>query len=168
MWAGVWFATCWSYLVANNASVKVSRIRILLQNSIVPAYTLSIESNLSPMAESWTVSALCHAFISNGEAMDDRCNCCNVVKEKWHVMYLGIELGQKHGFPLSFQLKLRGASMEAGQVCWGFIFYLLVIPLKWPSQPARRHKGCWSELQTEGHTGCWLRSEQASPSLLSK
>ena len=37
---------------------------------------------------------------------------------------------------LSFQLKLRGASMEAGQVCWGFIFYLLVIPLKLPTQPA--------------------------------
>ena len=37
---------------------------------------------------------------------------------------------------LWFQLKLRGASMEAGQVCWVFIFYLLVIPSKWPSQPA--------------------------------
>ena len=61
-------------------------------------------------------------------------------------MYLGFDPGQKHGFPLSFELKLRGASIEPGQVCWGSIFYLLVIPLNWtdPASQSASHKAQWA------------------------
>ena len=161
MWGGVWFATCWSYLVANNASVKVSGIRIQLRTAL----SQLIPSQLNPIQPQWLNSFTFVLVIqSHGRRMQllQRCE----IEMACHVP--GYWARTETWISLWFQLKLRGASMEAGQVCWGFIFYLLVIPSKWPSQLARRHKGCWNELQTEGHTGCWLRSQQASPSLLSK
>ena len=101
------------------------------------------------MSESWTqcpVSALCHSH-SNGACRTTDATVANAVEQKWRVMCFGFQPGQKHGFSLSFELKLMGVNRSRSSVLR--VHFLFACHRSEVTQPARRHNGCWSELQTE-------------------
>ena len=101
------FATCSTYLVTRPTMPDCQRDKDCPQTGFVPAHKPSTQ--LNPIQPQCPVSALCHSPHSNGgRGRTTDATVANAAEQKWRVMCFGFEPGLKHGFSLSFELKLTG------------------------------------------------------------